>query len=230
MSSNKNTLIFVDYNGLVCEFNEDGWFNATAAAAHYSKRPVDWLALESTQDYIGALFRHLGISEKSSLVRARRNSGTWLHPRLAVPFARWLDVDFAVWCDIQIDSLIRGHHSHFDWKRQRLAGQVARREVTDAQQRFVEYAKENGSQNADKYWANFVRMTHAELGLPQVKGVRDQLDVRQLTNLGTAEYIEASVIDEGVLAGMDYHDIFQMAKHRVKDLARLLNQQVAMSR
>lgn len=33
--------------------------------------------------------------------------GTWLHPKLAVGFARWLDVRFAVWCDMQIDTLIR---------------------------------------------------------------------------------------------------------------------------
>ncbi len=238
MSRVNSTLICLDYNGLVCEFNETGWFNATAAAAHYGKRPVDWLSLDSTKEYVSALLRHLNQSEESSLWQARRggnqrtntrnsgNGGTWFHPKLAVPFARWLNVDFAIWCDLQIDALVRGQHPHFDWKQQRLTGKVARREVTDAQQRFVEYAKENGSQNADKYWANFVRMTNAELGIPQVKDIRDQLDVRQLTNLGTAEYIEASVIDEGVLAGMDYHDIFQMAKHRVKDLARLLSKQV----
>lgn len=31
-----------------------------------------------------------------------------MHPRLAVPFARWLNIEFAVWCDEQIDKLIRG--------------------------------------------------------------------------------------------------------------------------
>lgn len=33
--------------------------------------------------------------------------GTWLHPKLAVAFARWCDVDFAVWCDEQISNLIK---------------------------------------------------------------------------------------------------------------------------
>ena len=32
--------------------------------------------------------------------------GTWLHPKLAVAFARWCDVDFAVWCDEQILELM----------------------------------------------------------------------------------------------------------------------------
>jgi hypothetical protein len=36
------------------------------------------------------------------------NGGTWAHPKLAVFFARWLDVRFAVWCDMQIDKRLRG--------------------------------------------------------------------------------------------------------------------------
>lgn len=48
--------------------------------------------------------------EPESLLKTRRgryNSGTWMHPKLAVAFARWLSVRFGVWCDTQIDSIIR---------------------------------------------------------------------------------------------------------------------------
>lgn len=45
--------------------------------------------------------------------------GTWLHPKLAVLFARWLDVRFAIWCDSQIDNIVRGRHPHIDWRRMR---------------------------------------------------------------------------------------------------------------
>lgn len=34
--------------------------------------------------------------------------GTWLHPKLAIHFARWLDPKFAVWCDEQIEALLNG--------------------------------------------------------------------------------------------------------------------------
>ena len=34
-----------------------------------------------------------------------QGGGTWLHPKLAVRFAQWLDPKFAVWCDMQINSL-----------------------------------------------------------------------------------------------------------------------------
>lgn len=33
--------------------------------------------------------------------------GTWLHPKLAVAFARWLSDEFAVWCDLTLDNHIR---------------------------------------------------------------------------------------------------------------------------
>jgi hypothetical protein len=51
---------------------------------------------------------------------SRGNSGgTWLHPDLAVHFARWLDVRFSIWCDRQIRTLIAGAHAHHDRKRMR---------------------------------------------------------------------------------------------------------------
>lgn len=102
-------------------FRDDGWFNATIAAEKYSKEPYEWLRLTSTRDYIDALTRHLGITGKSPVIQTKRNSGTWLHPKLAVAFARWLDVDFAVWCDLQIDSLIR---SYADWSKVRYAASL----------------------------------------------------------------------------------------------------------
>lgn len=32
--------------------------------------------------------------------------GTWLHPKLAIVFARWLDEEFAIWCDEMIAELL----------------------------------------------------------------------------------------------------------------------------
>lgn len=46
------------------------------------------------------------------LVRTKRGSpenggGTWMHPKLGVVFARWLSSDFAVWCDSQIEEIVK---------------------------------------------------------------------------------------------------------------------------
>lgn len=53
------------------------------------------------------------LSGCAGLVVTKRGStanggGTWLHPKLAVAFARWLNIEFAVWCDLHIDALLRG--------------------------------------------------------------------------------------------------------------------------
>lgn len=109
------TIIKQAYQGQMHSFNADGWFNATEAARRFGKRPVDWLRLDETRDYIAAMAQALEGSSKVSqnhfgLVRATRGGvspGTWMHPKLAVPFARWLNLSFAVWCDLQIDTIIR---------------------------------------------------------------------------------------------------------------------------
>lgn len=121
-----NKIIPLDYAGQEVQFDVEAWFNATSAAERFGKRPIDWLRLSETEKYLDAMCRNFKVG-KSHFVRTRRggntrqagNSGTWFHPKLGVPFARWLDVDFAVWCDDQVDSLLRGTNPHFDQGRLR---------------------------------------------------------------------------------------------------------------
>jgi hypothetical protein len=100
-------VITTDYNGMTVAFTGDGWFNATAPAARFGKAPHEWLRLPATHEYLSALARKYGKIPYSRTKRGN-DGGTWMHPKLAVPFARWLDVDFAVWCDEQIDHILRG--------------------------------------------------------------------------------------------------------------------------
>ncbi|CAM3953552.1 KilA-N domain-containing protein [Delftia tsuruhatensis] len=115
-----NSIIKQDFEGHLYSFNEAGWFNATEAAKRFSRKPSHWLELPGTAGYIAALAKALrfdagfsgikGDRERGELVRTskvRGQAGTWLHPKLAVAFARWLSDDFGVWCDLQIDAIIR---------------------------------------------------------------------------------------------------------------------------
>lgn len=103
-------IIRMDFEGQPIAFNADGWINATEAAARFGKEPYEWQRLPDTERYIAGLRRTYGEIPyvKTSRARVDRGGGTWLHPKLAVKFARWLSVDFELWCDQQIDSLIRG--------------------------------------------------------------------------------------------------------------------------
>lgn len=99
-------VVMADYQGLAIPFTGEGWFNATVAASRWAKLPNEWLRLATTKRYIRALNRKYGKFPHLKTQRGKEGGGTWLHPRLAVSFARWLDDDFAVWCDAQIEHLI----------------------------------------------------------------------------------------------------------------------------
>lgn len=121
-------IITLDYEGMPVTFTEDGFFNATEVAAKYGKKPAHWLRTKDAKEYIDAMIRfahratsqvairQLGIPRGASfddlvvVAHGGADNGTWLHPKLAVAFARWLNPDFAVWCDDQIDLLIHGQN------------------------------------------------------------------------------------------------------------------------
>ena len=101
------------HNGLSVEvpFTSEAFFNATIAAKPFGKVPKNWLRTEETQAYIQAIGRKCPI-EQHQLVRVvsgapETGGGTWLHPKLGIAFARWLDADFCVWCDEQIEAILR---------------------------------------------------------------------------------------------------------------------------
>lgn len=113
-------LVKAEYHNMAVTFTEEAWFNATEVAEKHGKRVADWLENGETQSYIAALAEILNVPNLALLRTKRgRNGGTWMHPRLAVPFARWLDVRFGVWCDDQIYKILTGKHPHYDWKKLR---------------------------------------------------------------------------------------------------------------
>ena len=107
MNATKNTNVIQmhEYNGQGFPFREDGYFNMTKAAQAYGKRVSHFWDLPSTKEYVEAL-ANAGFSDIWNSKRGN-GGGTWGHPKLAVFFARWLDVRFSVWCDMTIDKILR---------------------------------------------------------------------------------------------------------------------------
>ena len=85
-------------------FREDGYINMTKAAKHFKKRLLKFWEADGTKEYVAALMEILNDPKRGYLVDSKkgRYGGTFCHPKLAVFFARWLDVRFAVWCDLMI--------------------------------------------------------------------------------------------------------------------------------
>ena len=76
-------------------FREDGYFNMTKAAKHFGKRVDNFFANDETIEYVAELER---LVTGFPVIKVQRGNGalpsvgTWAHPKLAVFFARWLEI------------------------------------------------------------------------------------------------------------------------------------------
>ena len=111
-----NSIKTVSFGNFPVSFQNNGYLNATVVAAHFNRRVGNYLKSERTQEYIAALAEKLSVTPKRAtednqiviIKQGGTEQGTWLHPKLAVDFARWLDPKFAVWCDEQIEQILSG--------------------------------------------------------------------------------------------------------------------------
>lgn len=81
----------------------DGYLNATKLSKAYlakagkRREPNDWLRLVRTKETMEHLSKTTGIPVVSLAVTIEgRHGGTYLHPRLSIRFAIWLDDDFGL--------------------------------------------------------------------------------------------------------------------------------------
>lgn len=110
------------------------------------------------------------------------------------------------------------------FKAAREQGKIARAEITDTIQIFVEYAVKQGSKHATTYYATITTATYKALGfLAQGEKVgkgskfRDHLDHFQLAELFIAETLASQVIEIEMEKGTYYRDIYYIAKQKVID-------------
>ncbi|AUH49542.1 DNA-binding protein [Chromobacterium sp. ATCC 53434] len=188
-------LIQADFNGQAMQFTQDAWFNATEAAVKFGKRPVDWLNQDGTQEYIATLADMLKC-EPGSLLKTKRgnNGGTWMHPKLAVRFAQWLDARFAVWCDMQIDALIRGQSKPDDWSAARVAAASNHRLLCD----MVNLHRQAiGKNSAAHHYANEARLINWVFSGQFSPINRDVLSVPELRLLELLERQDAVLLGMG---------------------------------
>jgi phage regulator Rha-like protein len=94
----------------------------------------------------------------------------------------------------------------------RVEGKEVRKVETGAIAKLVDYATASGSKNASRYYGNVTRMTNDLLGIKS--GERDNLGARELNDLAIIERIVTNAISDGIAAGMNYKDVYQLAKNR----------------
>jgi hypothetical protein len=145
--------------------------------------------------------------------RGTKTPGTWLHPDLAIPFARWLDVRFSIWCDQQIKKILSSTHPHFDWKKIRHEASSSFKVMNEALRMVRE---EQGKVSANHHYSNEARLINWALA-GEFKGLdRNSLSLEELDLLAKLE------IKNGVLIsrGLTYQDRKKMLEQYALDLRK----------
>jgi len=113
---------------------------------------------------------------------------------------------------------------NIEWLKKRQETKVMRRECTDVIQKFISYAKEQGSKSADHYYSNVSRMELTGLFLLEQKfpNARDVMNIRQLNVIEMADQIIANSLEDSMNKNIPYKECFQIAKERITTLASLM--------
>ena len=111
-SNEMGLLNIFEYNGNSVSFKRNGsitYVNATEMGRIFNKQSSDFTKTSYCHDFMRALSETKNIRSADLLIVIRGGNlkqGTWMHPDLAIEFARWLEPKFAIWCNDRIKELM----------------------------------------------------------------------------------------------------------------------------
>ena len=211
-----NRIVTLSYQDMAIHANSEAWFNATEIAALFGKRPIDWLRLPETERYIEALTKHevkrTGNPKVrfSHFVKTKRGGnflyrGTWLHPKLAIAFARWCDIDFALWCDEQILELMTNGKA---WQASRTESKIG----FQVMQEILQTKRQaDGKETKPHHYSNEALLCNAALTGQRQPIQRDTLSNQDLKTLTKLESNNAVWIAQGIPYQERKARLFEMA-------------------
>jgi len=124
---------------------------------------------------------------------------------------------------------LRQMHAAPDWQTARIEGKGARKAETDVIKAFVQYAVQQGSRSASRYFLCLTRETNRALFFVQSavgKDFRQGLSAQQLASVAMAERIVERSLLESMTAKTFYKDAYRTAAERVRQFAALIGQSI----
>ena len=107
----ENNLMIREYLGSAIEFkmvDNNVYANATSMCKPFGKLSKDWLKTAQTQRYISILEQKENYPNGLVIINhGGTEQGTWIHEKLILKLAQWLDVEFEIFCDDVIATLLR---------------------------------------------------------------------------------------------------------------------------
>lgn len=104
-----------------------------------------------------------------------------------------------------------------DWQTARLEGKKARLQETSAIKELVEYAKAQGSKNADKLYMTYSKLVKSLAGYE----TRDTTGTETLEMVAAFERILTGVITKEMAQNTHYKQIYQRAKQQLNSIKEL---------
>lgn len=212
-----NQLIIKDYMGSNIEFKVvEGhvYANANRMAEAFggSKKLADWKRSENTKRYIEALEKHMENSHmliKSEKTNIEYGGGTWIHEKLILNFARYLNVEFELWCDEQIATLLR-------------EGNVSIKKVTDIQNKRLEIMEMNAKTRAAKQLTKLAEMAKTE----KMKEIAISLGVNLIVGKNAIPLPVAEIQEKTYTAG-EIGEKLGVSGNRIGKIANMNNLKTA---
>lgn len=111
-----------------------------------------------------------------------------------------------------------------EWKNLRKDGKAVYFQKTDVLKQFIDYATAQGSKNARHYYANVAKMENKALFVLEQKysNVREFLNIKQLMQIATADQIIEKAFSEGMENGIQYKEIYKLAKDRIVQFSSII--------
>lgn len=116
----------------------------------------------------------------------------------------------------EMESIVR-ERSTLAWEESRREGKLTRRAETDTIQRLVEYAKGQGSTHSDKLYMTYSKLANKMAGISN----REEATITQINNLSLLEHVILCVINDGIMEGKNYKNIYQDCKKRLQVVSAL---------
>jgi hypothetical protein len=127
---------------------------------------------------------------------------------LAVAFARWLSVDFSMWCDEQIDKIIHGERESVDWGMLRHASKSSNKVANEILQMV---RSEQGKETKHFHYANEAKLVNFALTGKFEPIDRDSLGAAELDMLASLENRNSVLIGRDVDRETRKEVLLQMA-------------------
>ena len=194
--------------------DKDGYVNATQMCQAGGKFFAHWKETEDYNRYVEALSLSIGIPIDRLTVskpgRPSRGGGTWIHPKLAIKLARWISVEFELWCDEHIRTLIETGTTSLNrdtnWQLTRQSGKYNRNQFTDAIKFYLDNHPERSERYAKFVYSNATNQQYREvfglpakklkelLGVPRTGLLRDYFPIEELGTIITLESVACTLV------------------------------------